>query len=357
MKNSINENNYLWFLFEYLEGNLNEEEKKEVEKYLLLNPDLQREFDLLSLTVLRKNEEIKLKEKEILKFKDDDKYYATNNYELLSIKYIENELDFEEKKKFEIEIEKNEELKKCYELYKLTKLTPDTNIKFREKRILKKNKENTTIIYARWAIVLSAAACFMLLFILKNINKLIIYDNSSKYKNEINLLSNKSINKVINETSIIQNKSEEFDITLKSKRHIEKVESIKYSEDKFFDSSVLKRKSDYITENFQTITVNNIDITKPEISFSKQNPYLNTGIKYKYKSLNFLTELWYKSFGKLNKIEEVNTMTILKTSLAGINMITEANIKFSIDTIYDENLVKMRIETKSFAFMRTKNIE
>lgn len=357
MKNLINENNYLWFLFEYLEGNLNDEEKKEIEKFLLLNPDLQREFDLLSLTVLRKNEEIKLKEKEILKFKnDDDNYYETNNYELLSIKYIENDLDIEEKKKYEIEIEKNEELKKCYELYKLTKLTPDTNIKFREKRILKKTKENTTIIYARWAIVLSAAACFMLLFILKNINKLIIYDNS-RYKNEINLFSNKSINEVINETSIIQNKSEEFDVTLKSKKYIEKDESIKYSENKLLDSSVLKRKSNYITENFQTITVNNIEITKPEISFSKQDSYSNTRLKKKYNSLNFLAELWDKSFGKLNTIEEVNTMTILKTSVAGINMITEANIKFSIDTIYDENLVKMRIEAKSFAFVRTKNIE
>jgi len=361
MKDLINKNNYQWYFFEYLEGNLNEKEQKEVENFLMLNPDLQSEFDFLSKTVIRKNNEIEFPEKELLKRIDIDNIEMNINskdYDLLCIEYIEGNLSNIDKIKFEKELSNNETLKKKYKLYSHTKLKPDLNIKFKEKIILKKTKKNNIITTARWAIILSVAASIVLFIFLKNINKL-VNDNSFRNYNEIYSLKKENNNLINNK--IESEKVENNEKTRFVKRNF--IQTIKMNEYNIEN----KDENDTLSLNFlflkhwkmdtiNPILISNVEINKPKFNFTLLNSNNNSVVAYKSKSTFFNNIKKIKEINFIN-INKINTTSLIKTGIEGVNLFSDINLQFDIDTFYNDNFVKIKIESKLFAFARTKKLE
>jgi hypothetical protein len=181
----IDRYNYEEFFLDYLEGNLNDSEKKNLESFLAINPDLKEELDEMCL--------IELEEENI-------------TFDKSSLKQIPFETDFEDfcVAKLEGDLEQEEEIaftkylnddligKAQYQLYEKTKLTADFDIIYPDKEELKR-KERKIIPY--WMISgVGIAASVLLLFSVWNTS---ISDTSAEHDSAKKVAYNDSVKKVI----------------------------------------------------------------------------------------------------------------------------------------------------------------
>ncbi|MHC1706285.1 MAG: hypothetical protein AB9842_02055 [Bacteroidales bacterium] len=136
----INRNNYEAFLLDYFENNLSTEQVAELMVFLQANPDLNIDlegFEFISLTpdnTLVFEDKASLKQPEIKPYS----FITSENYEEQFIASVEGELSEEEEKDLEIFLGLNPDLQRDYELFGLTKLSPDTHIIYPAKSELKK---------------------------------------------------------------------------------------------------------------------------------------------------------------------------------------------------------------------------
>ena len=155
MMRKIDRYNYEEFFLDYLEGNLNDSEKKNLESFLALNPDLKEELDQMYL--------VELEEESI-------------TFDKSSLKQIPFEADFEDfcVAKLEGDLKQVEEVafteylndnligKAQYQLYEKTKLKADINIIYPDKEELKR-KDRKIIPY--WLLSgVGVAASVVILF-------------------------------------------------------------------------------------------------------------------------------------------------------------------------------------------------
>ena len=134
MKN-INTHNYEAFFLDYIEGNLNESQVRELKKFLNSNPKLQEELhDFEEFTL--KPEIIIYKHKEELIQNTQAKHFEINDFEYLCIADIENDITKEDKNLLKNKLDENTKRIKDLNLYKKTKLSPDLNISFPKKKQL-----------------------------------------------------------------------------------------------------------------------------------------------------------------------------------------------------------------------------
>jgi len=132
----INRENYESFLVDYAEGILSAALMQEVKSFLLLNPDIQEEFDLFNNEVVE-NITIRFDAKERLKKIPFQKTTVSSDYfQQLCVAHIEGLLSKKERA-FLVELTKEDELKKReLQLFEKTKLIVD-NLNFNEKLLLK----------------------------------------------------------------------------------------------------------------------------------------------------------------------------------------------------------------------------
>ena len=137
----INRDNYeVWFL-DYYEGRLSPQQVEELKAFLDLHYDLKEELDSFENISLPPAKKIVFDAKESLKKPVIITVGSINekNYEEFFIADVEGELTKEKKTELNIFLEKNPQLKKEFELFQKTKITPDTSINFPAKEVLKKN--------------------------------------------------------------------------------------------------------------------------------------------------------------------------------------------------------------------------
>jgi hypothetical protein len=140
----INRNNYESFLIDYLDGVLDEWQKKEVEAFLLSNNDIALEFESLQ-TDLVIPQEVKFKQKEeLLKIpfqsaKADDPFFSQK-----CIEKIEGILPPGENQLFEQMVHKSPDHQHAFQTYCKTKLPAD-NLYFDEKILIKTDETNPVI--------------------------------------------------------------------------------------------------------------------------------------------------------------------------------------------------------------------
>jgi len=134
MKENISIHNYELFFIDYAEGNLSLKEMREVDHFIIIHPELKEEFEAIISFPIHENEEkivapaslksqIKKQEKEIipLRFHSLDEMMAAE---------IEDDLDTEEKRIFNLIISDNPDKLTEFELMKKCRLIPDEKIKF-----------------------------------------------------------------------------------------------------------------------------------------------------------------------------------------------------------------------------------
>lgn len=147
----INRHNYEAFLLDYFEGNLKEEDKLALKKFLAENPELNADFDDLS--------EIKLEEEITASIDKSGLFKASpiqpNNIDDYLINDLEGLSSFNEKKELEDFLSKNPSHQKDRELYALTILKADSYLKYQKKKALKRKPG-----FAIWR---AAAAVILLL--------------------------------------------------------------------------------------------------------------------------------------------------------------------------------------------------
>lgn len=150
----ITKENYEEYFIASLEGDLPKKEQKELVNFLMKNPELSKEFKLFKHTFLAPETKIQFSNKSSLKktIVETVGEIGQHNYEEYFIADIEDDLDLNKKHNLTVFLKTNLHLKKEYEIFKSTVLTPDFDIVFDDKRSLKKTAlpifNRKTIYYA-----------------------------------------------------------------------------------------------------------------------------------------------------------------------------------------------------------------
>jgi hypothetical protein len=151
-KHMINLDNYEEYFLLYVDGELNEQDMKEVDAFVNSNADLKAELNVLLATRLTPDN-VSINKDELYSFSMDK---LINEEQLLS--YIDDELSRDEKRKIEEKISSGVAFQKEYELLCKTKLDPSEIIAYPNKEELYK-KTRRVLPFSPW---LRAAAVLIL---------------------------------------------------------------------------------------------------------------------------------------------------------------------------------------------------
>jgi len=150
---NINRDNYEMMFLLYVDNELSAEDRKAVEAFAELNPDLGIELSILKETVLPADD---------ISFKNKADLFKSSEQDLLQEKlllHLDNELAANEKVQLEQELLSNQALNKEFQLLQRTRLDASEVIEFKDKKSLYRT-ERTRVITMRFA-RLAIAAVFL----------------------------------------------------------------------------------------------------------------------------------------------------------------------------------------------------
>lgn len=147
--NNIHHGNYEEFFILYMDNELNEEQKKMVDAFLVVNSDLQGAFDILKSTKLPL-EEFSFNKEELLA---SNMKLSSVDEELLL--YVDNELPADKKNILELELTSNKDYKLQYEVLLQAKLDPTEKIVYPNKEQLYHRTEKV-VFFQPWIRVAAA---------------------------------------------------------------------------------------------------------------------------------------------------------------------------------------------------------
>lgn len=280
----INRQNYeAWFL-DYSEGTLNPDEIRHLMDFLEVNPDLKHELDEFKLIYLDA-ENIGYNKKESLKkFVDYEIIEGLDEFEMLSIKKVENDITDAELSVLEHLTALSADRKKESVLFEKTKLSPDLNMQFDKKNDLKQKNTLRLIFYYTSSV---AAAVLLIFFSYQNIKK----DLNPQFNNEL-LSSNNNI-KNLNDQSLNASFSDITESNMQS--DAKSVKRIKNNSDKIKEQEVQYSYSEVNNHQREDISPELLNTDVKEISFENKN-------------LNLVPEIHYISSGNSPLTQQNNTI-------------------------------------------------
>jgi len=151
---TIARHNYEEFFLLYIDNELNVEQKKQVEAFVLANPDLEEEFVMLQQSKLVADDSFVFEGKENLM--KEESIINMSNYEEWLILYVDNELTGEQKLAVEKFAAANPRVKAELDLFLQTKLEPGEFV-FADKASLYKREEKWRVIKMSWWRMAAAA--------------------------------------------------------------------------------------------------------------------------------------------------------------------------------------------------------
>ncbi len=141
----INRNNYEEYFILYADNELTNLQKKEVDRFVEINKDLQQEFNMFQMTVQSADEEISFSLKNSL-YKESGLFIDENNYEEKFILYHDAELDKDEENKVKEFVSNNPQFLSEFNLFTQSKLIADEHIVFTKKDLLLKNESEGKVV-------------------------------------------------------------------------------------------------------------------------------------------------------------------------------------------------------------------
>jgi len=146
---NINRHNYEEYFILYADNELSSDDRRLVDEFVLSNPDLKDELDIYQHSILTPDTSLNFENKESLLRHDES-----------IMSYIDDELKADEKTELEKLVEGSPKLQQELQLYRQTKLQPDTEIVFENKSVLYRSTERRVVPMRimRWA----AAAAILL---------------------------------------------------------------------------------------------------------------------------------------------------------------------------------------------------
>jgi hypothetical protein len=158
---NINRHNYEEYFILYMDNELGAEDRRSVEAFVQLHPDLKEELDLLLQYKMQPDAEVVFDGKEELMKVVGEKPILLSNYEEWLILYNDNELTPAQRTTVEEFMAANPVFRAEQELLLKTKLQPDV-ISFPEKQSLYRNEEKIRrIAGARWWRMAAAAVLLL----------------------------------------------------------------------------------------------------------------------------------------------------------------------------------------------------
>ncbi|MEO7768031.1 MAG: hypothetical protein ABIS01_11415 [Ferruginibacter sp.] len=148
--NNINRENYETFFLLYVDNELSLAERKAVDEFVLLNPDLQEELVMLQQSILVPDEIVFNDKKYLLK---NGNLPAGIEEKLLS--YLDNELSPTERNEMAAMIVRDAEIEKEWKILRQTKVLPET-IVFDGKKNLYKKEPGRLIALPAWRFAVAA---------------------------------------------------------------------------------------------------------------------------------------------------------------------------------------------------------
>lgn len=156
---TINRNNYEEFFLLYIDNELDETLRAEVEDFAAQHPDMQKKLDALLQTKLSSTEEMFFESKGLLYKHENPGLVTLENYETFFLLYTDNELPEEQRAVVESFVANNPEKKQEWIVLQHAKLQSDDSIKFPDKQSLyRKEEKPVRIIPPGWARIAAAAA-------------------------------------------------------------------------------------------------------------------------------------------------------------------------------------------------------
>ncbi len=152
----INRNNYEELFLLYADNELSACEKNMVERFVLVNNDLEDEFLMLQQSVFKPDKNIKLEDKNFL-FRESENFISSNNYQQVFVLLNDNELGESEIKETENFIIQNKGLQDEFNVFKKIKFQPDSSIVFPDKKLLYKKENDGKIVPFKWWASIAAA--------------------------------------------------------------------------------------------------------------------------------------------------------------------------------------------------------
>jgi hypothetical protein len=150
----IDRHNYEEYFLLYVDNELNVEQKKEVDSFVLANPDLEEEFIMVQQTRLVPDHSFVFEGKENLM--KEESAINMNNYEEWLVLYVDNELTTEQKLIVEKFAAAHQHVKEELDLFLQTRLEPQ-EIVFTDKASLYRREEKVRIVSMSWWRVAVAA--------------------------------------------------------------------------------------------------------------------------------------------------------------------------------------------------------
>lgn len=180
----ITRNNYEEYFILYMDNELGNEDRRQVELFVKENPDLQQELNLLMQTKMDPDDSFAFTNKEQLHKTPDGISIDTTNYEEWILSYIDNELPVQQKIGVDKFIANHQTAKTELELLQKIKLQADTSIVFANKEILYRSEEKVRVIGIHWKRIAAAAA----LLLAVSTTALFIFTNKKDTQGDIALI-------------------------------------------------------------------------------------------------------------------------------------------------------------------------
>ena len=159
----INKNNYEAYFLDFVEGNLSVALQKELDLFLIQNPELKAELQEFEMIVLDSEDVSNTSLKNSL-FREETTGLVELDY--LMVSEIEGSITKEEKMKLNSLMAESPSIQKDFIAYQKTKLVPSEKVEFPNKSSLIK-KEGKVIYFFRYAAAVAAAILALVWF---NIN-------------------------------------------------------------------------------------------------------------------------------------------------------------------------------------------
>lgn len=370
----INRENYEIFFIDYLDGSLSDDQIKDLESFLLINPDLKEELEGLERAILIP-QNLSFPEKNSLYRSSLSTKLSEKNFEDHCIAYLEGDLDQNQIAVFEKLIENNPDLKNEFLKYQNTILKKDLSIIFPDKSSLKKKvlPLGSAVIYP----ALSAVAAILIFLIIFRWN----------YHSDIPLSAEPetiAVNKApyVNDAPYVNEEAdpsftEQRDNVLITYSSSTKTESKKNVESTQNLPQSLTEEKDYRENSFSvnsdlTIIISAIDHPLPEVTkaipdqiqnlayFSKDNSIrnsLNTASEYhgiKDLALGYINNRIFENEIALSGLKQIKMWDIAEAGIKGFNKLTGSELKLEKELKDNGEIMAINFDAGFFGFSRSK---
>jgi len=158
MNMNINRINYEEYFLLYVDNELSASERKAVEEFVKLHPDLEEELTMLQQSQLKPDHSLVLEDKSVLFKSERNNLINVQNYESFFLLYVDNELSVEERRTVEDFVTANPQLHEEFELLLRTRVSPDVEVVYPDRQLLYREVATGKVVsFKMWRTVAVAA--------------------------------------------------------------------------------------------------------------------------------------------------------------------------------------------------------